>query len=105
MDILEAMPGSPKTTGAHSVFHCKPHDGTDAYEKLDKDLMGYLQMPRPQLIGSYQVAPGMPRGAIERPQDACMPRGQEWYKWNLSKFEKRFWYEGLTLTLMPNPSP
>ena len=27
------------------------------------------------------------------------------YKWNLSKFEKRFWYEGLTLTLMPNPSP
>ena len=56
MDILEAMPGSPKTTGAHSVFHCKPHDGTDAYEKLDKDLMGYLQMPRPQLIGSYQVA-------------------------------------------------
>jgi len=96
VDILEAMPGSPKTTGAHSVFHCRPHDGTDAYEKLDKDLMGYLQMPRPQLIGSYQVAPGMPRGAIERPQDACMPRGHEWYKWNLSKFEKRFWYEGAT---------
>ena len=27
------------------------------------------------------------------------------YKWNLSKFEKRFWCEGLTLTPMPNPSP
>ena len=40
-----------------------------------------------------------------------MPRGQEWYKWNLSKSEKRFWCAGLTepqcliRTPTPNPSP
>ena len=56
--------------------------------------MGYLQMRRPQLIGSYQVAPGMPLGALERPKDACMPKEGEWYKWNLSVERKRFWYDG-----------
>lgn len=30
VDILEAMPGSPSTTGAHNVFHCKPLDGTES---------------------------------------------------------------------------
>jgi hypothetical protein len=94
VDILEAMPGDPKTTGAHNVFHCKPADGNASPLLQDKDMMGYLQMPRPQLIGSYQVAPGMPRGALERPKDACLPLEGEWYKWNLSKHTQRFWYDG-----------
>ena len=36
----------------------------------------------------------MPRGALERPKDACLPLEGEWYKWNLSKHTQRFWYDG-----------
>ena len=106
-----ALPGRGPATGAPShrlggssepplkspippPLTVRPPDGSESPLKLDKDLMGYLQMRRPQLIGSYQVAPGMPLGALERPKDACMPKEGEWYKWNLSVERKRFWYDG-----------
>lgn len=119
VDILEAIPGNPRTTGAHNVFACYPDNCTNgdcseakserlirhyAVELEDKDLVGYLQMPRPQLIGSYQVAPGIPQRTFERPKDACMPQPEdkelglpaEWYPWNFDTKLQRFWYVGAT---------
>lgn len=87
IDVLEAMGGS-----------IRAHYAEDECGALRSNaLRSHLQMPRPHISGSYQVAPGVPTNSTQRPTDRCLAAASTWYPYEINEAQRTWRYHGAML--------